>query len=341
MFYCAECAKKRLWPVTMFQSRGPCETCGRRSAADEATVQRRTRPLRITRALFAVVLFADLAACALDLAAGHSGTAILMAFAATLVAATVVLQTFTIRRMRAQEIQELNRRADRLELAADAVREGAVTGMTTTADLMAGMARLSTALGGCAHPDAEAVDLLLTGERVGWICPACNAELPAGWTPAKGTGTLTATGTMGMSPVAALSGSGTLSAKAAVIWCTCPPDACAPVGVRVYDAGVPVIRYCRACGKRIAPLPDEQVPESKALSAKATWDDVAYASEASEHFAQLARVGRESCASPCRLCEARDRHYPTAEARALLSAKLAGFKDDASLRDWIEKGRFS
>ena len=54
--------------------------------------------------------------------------------------------------------------------------------------------------------------------------------------------------------------------------------------------------------------------------------------------------------NPCRcgddvsaveVCEARDRHYPTPEARALLAAKLAGFEDDASLREWIEKGRFS
>lgn len=44
-----------------------------------------------------------------------------------------------------------------------------------------GMARLAAATGGCAHPDAEPVDLLLTGERVAWVCPDCPAELLAGW----------------------------------------------------------------------------------------------------------------------------------------------------------------
>jgi len=34
--------------------------------------------------------------------------------------------------------------------------------------------------GSCAHPDAEPVDLT-TGERVAWVCPACEAGLPADW----------------------------------------------------------------------------------------------------------------------------------------------------------------
>ncbi len=33
----------------------------------------------------------------------------------------------------------------------------------------------------CAHPDAEPVDLLLTGETVAWLCPECGQELPADW----------------------------------------------------------------------------------------------------------------------------------------------------------------
>jgi len=74
--------------------------------------------------------------------------------------------------------------------------------------------------------------------------------------------------------------------------------------------------------------------------ATATEEDKRDAAEGAVHFAQLARVGRESCASPCRLCEARDRHFPDPEAWALLAAKLAGFKDDASLRNWIENGRW-
>jgi hypothetical protein len=56
-----------------------------------------------------------------------------------------------------------------------------VTGMTTMADFAAGVARLSAAAAVCAHPDAEPVNLLVTGETVAWVCPDCPAELPAGW----------------------------------------------------------------------------------------------------------------------------------------------------------------
>ena len=54
--------------------------------------------------------------------------------------------------------------------------------MTTMADMALGFARLSAILGPCAHPGAEPVDLL-TGERVAWVCPDCDAPLPAGWGP--------------------------------------------------------------------------------------------------------------------------------------------------------------
>ena len=86
------------------------------------------------------------------------------------------------------------------------------------------------------------------------------------------------------------------------------------------------------------------VPPARVINAGerlAAEDLLANAAEGAVHFAQLARVGRESCVSPCRLCEARDRHYPTPEDRAVLAAKLAAFEDDASLRDWIENGRWT
>ncbi len=57
-----------------------------------------------------------------------------------------------------------------------------VTDTTTMAEFTAGIARLSAAAGGCAHPDAEPVDLI-TGERVAWVCPDCPANLPANWRP--------------------------------------------------------------------------------------------------------------------------------------------------------------
>jgi hypothetical protein len=80
------------------------------------------------------------------------------------------------------------------------------------------------------------------------------------------------------------------------------------------------------------------------LPAKAAWDDVAYASEASQHFAQLARVGREHCVSYCPICQDFDRNARAAEAlpsQAMLSAKSrecpAGAYDfhlDSAGREW-------
>jgi hypothetical protein len=57
-----------------------------------------------------------------------------------------------------------------------------VTAGTSMADFAGSVARLTTALGPCAHPGAEPVDLI-TGERVAWVCPDCEAELPARWRP--------------------------------------------------------------------------------------------------------------------------------------------------------------
>lgn len=37
----------------------------------------------------------------------------------------------------------------------------------------------------CDHEHAEPVDLLVTGERVGWVCPDCDEDLPADWEPPK------------------------------------------------------------------------------------------------------------------------------------------------------------
>ena len=35
--------------------------------------------------------------------------------------------------------------------------------------------------GPCAHTGAVPVDLALTGETVAWLCPRCDAQLPADW----------------------------------------------------------------------------------------------------------------------------------------------------------------
>lgn len=42
-------------------------------------------------------------------------------------------------------------------------------------------ANLGVLIGPCAHNGAVPVDLLLTGETVAWLCPECDAQLPAGW----------------------------------------------------------------------------------------------------------------------------------------------------------------
>lgn len=208
-------------------------------------LQRRSiRALRASRVTFLAaaalgVLFANV------LATYSLGAAFAMAVPVAILLTFAVVQTSTIRRWKAEE------RAARLELAARASGE-ARRGAGAMAGFELGMARITATLGPCAHPDAEPVDLS-TGERVAWVCanPECGAELPAGWTPpAQVTGTLTASGGA-FSVTAALSGTGSLSAKV-------------------------------------------------------TRDDVAYASESSEHFAQLARVGRERCAGFCPICAERD-----------------------------------
>lgn len=138
-------------------------------------LRRPTRYLCISRAVLAAVFFVDLATCAFNLASGQPGLALLIAAFAALAALAVVVQTVTIRRARATLVQVEAKRS-------------APAFPGTTAGLELGFARLSATLGPCSHPDAEPVDLS-TGERVAWVCPDCDAELPAGWTPqAKGTG---------------------------------------------------------------------------------------------------------------------------------------------------------
>jgi hypothetical protein len=42
-------------------------------------------------------------------------------------------------------------------------------------------AGISSAAFGCTHAYAEPVNLLVTGETVAWLCPACDKQLPAEW----------------------------------------------------------------------------------------------------------------------------------------------------------------
>jgi hypothetical protein len=101
--------------------------------------------------------------------------------------------------------------------------------------------------------------------------------------------------------------------------CECRPETRSAVEVLAPDRATRVASYCDACGRRIR-------------EDGTTWDDVAYASEASEHFAQLTRVGRERCIGFCPFCEER-RHR-------LFGPLPAGFKEDASMQQWIENDRW-
>jgi hypothetical protein len=329
-------------------------------------MQRGIKRMRIIRAVAALAVALNAFIFAVDLSTG-SPLVFLPPACIVALLVLIVMQTRLIGAM--QRTRGLNRQAEELELAAQAVR-----------------AKLAS----CAHSNAQPVDLLLTGERVAWICPDCNAELPAGWTPqatgtggggggeyttpvrsvalspleaeaerkryrrtcecraedrsivqvrvpesatalasycsacGRATGTLTATGSVTLSGTAALSGSGTLSAESPQAACDCG---------QCDDATREFDEQLREQIIASQGIPPAQVPE------RLTDSEVKDATEAAVHFAQLARVGRESCASPCRLCEARDQLYPTPESRALLAAKLAAFKDDESLRQWIETER--
>lgn len=77
------------------------------------------------------------------------------------------------------------------------------------------------------------------------------------------------------------------------------PGSLASGGMVALEPRKPAACECGKSAEEHAREWDEQV------IAKATWDDVAYASEASEHFAQLARVGLNHCLSYCPICAGR------------------------------------
>jgi hypothetical protein len=118
------------------------------------------------------------------------------------------------------------------------------------------------------------------------------------------------------------------------------PESLAAAGAVALEPREPAACDCGKSQEEHAREWDEQVIASQgipqatgpalagtgSLSAKTAWDDVAYASEASQHFAALARVGREHCASYCPICLYR-----------LLGPLPDGVKPDASIRQWLEK----
>jgi hypothetical protein len=194
--------------------------------------------------------------------------------------AMIVTQTRLIRSY--ARTRELDRHTRQPGLTGHAPRDVAEAFAALTAAFEASQARLAAAPAPCAHPDAEPVDLS-TGERVAWVCanPECNAELPAGWTPPAPI-----TATAGESGVAALSGTGSQSAKArkspachcgksaeehAREWdeqviasqgipparlagqpsgaeCECPAGT-GSAEVRATGSASPAARYCLSCGR--------------------------------------------------------------------------------------------
>ena len=240
--------------------------------------ERRIRLARALRIVFAVIVALDSLVLAVDLAQGSPVAAVpaacILAMLLLVIAETRLIGTL-------QRTRELTRRADQLELAAEATRAKA---------------------GACAHPDAEPVDLS-TGERVAWVCPDCDAELPAGWTPqAKGAVALTAM--PGVSAGPAPSGTGSLSARARVTGRACDCGKCGKAS-REFDRQL-----------REQVIASQGIPPARAVTA----------TDAAEHFEALARVGMESCVSPCSICEERD----------LRTAH--GYHLDGAGREWLRVG---
>jgi hypothetical protein len=262
-----------------------------------AVTRQHIRRMQRFRATFAVLVVLGALVLAGDIAAG-SYAALFAAASVIFCVLMIVRNTRLIRTMRLRE-RELSRPAGQIEARLRELEEAHP----------------------CPHAAAEPVDLFnpstgkRDGERVAWVCPDCNAELPAGWKPAAKA-----------------------EALPAPVWCRCPDGTRAPVQVHVPESATPVASYCAACGRRVrrggtgqtstvhySGTADgmvaaggggglggvtvhftETVPGGTGfLSAKARWDDVAYPSEASQHFAALARVGRKYCASYCPVCAER------------------------------------
>lgn len=250
-------------------------------------LQRSIKRARVFRAGAVALITLNAFTLALNIA---MGSLLALAPAALIVGLLVliVMQTRMIGTLR--RTQHLNWHAEQRELAVRAIRENTQSS--------------------CSHPAAVPVDLLLTGERVAWICPDCNAELPAGW---KLTAKVTAAPSV----------------------CECPDETRDTVWVHVPERATWVASYCAACGRGTGtitstgsgrPSGTAALSGTGALSAKARLTDgeVKDATEAAQHFAQLARVGRERCIGSCAMCAERDRQRAA----------------DESMRQWIEEGRW-
>lgn len=254
-----------------------------------SNAQRAIRSLRVSRAVFlaAAVLLVLIAS---NLAAYSPGSAFAMALPVAILLTFAVAQTSTIRRWRAEE-RELSRPRmtpedyRRLrEMEAELGWE--LSEMPASAPAPAPPARKSALPAAC--------ECTLCGRRY-----EARREGTCGPCRRQETRVLTANAQVSAPGTAALSGTGSLSARVTP-------------GGRDYLPGGVVIRYCAAPGKRVV-LEDEG---AGSLSAPMTgpggrWRPLSELPEvkAAEHFADLAAEGRESCIIPseCPMCAERDR----------------------------------
>lgn len=104
--------------------------------------------------------------------------------------------------------------------------------------------------------------------------------------------------------------------------CTCPP-----VEIRAIDSAVPVGVVCAACEKQISQVTVAVEPSAAPA----------------EHFAALARVGRDSCLSFCPICADRFLELHGEQMRRLILGSytdLGTGEDRAATQHWLDKERW-
>jgi hypothetical protein len=123
--------------------------------------------MRANRVMFVAIALLWAGIFAMHVAAGQALIAVLSAVPAVLFAAAAALQTVIIGQVKRAAI----------------VRAG--TALPVSAQIVAEWRsearRLGVTPGPCAHPEAVPVDLPVTKERVAWLCPQCDAQLPGEW----------------------------------------------------------------------------------------------------------------------------------------------------------------
>jgi hypothetical protein len=260
--------------------------------------QRRIKQTRRIRLAAVLAVALNALVLAWNVAVG-SVVAIVPAACIVALLVLIVMQTRLIGTMR--RTQYLNWHAEQRELAVRAIRENTQRS--------------------CLHPDAKPVDLLLTGERVAWICPDCNAELPAGWTP-QTTGTGGGGGGEYTAPVRSVALS-PLEAEAERKryrrTCECRAEDRSIVQVRVPESATALASYCATCGRATGTLTatgSVQLSGTAALSGTGT----------------LSAEGRQA-ACDCGKCGEYARHFGYPREQVIASQGIPPAKAPERLTD--------